>query len=342
MPLPPTVDVPSFDMMERRDFLTGACLLSIGLIGASGCTAKSPNDDEKTMLTIYSPAPPNNPMHTLNLLLAEAASEGTALAPMEIPPMALPQSINTVSGKPPEERSRYWPIVTTVDFAPARLGAGPDWHGYPRPCPDLKFVSRLYDVGFGIALWGEAVTGPDQLRGKRIAVPPRPSAVRLMTEVLLRDGWGIADEVTLIDMIPPQIAAARAAGDIDGTSWNLAVPGEGGHRPMLPADPNAPLHYAPVEAAALARINAANPFTLSLSQLVEGAPPLLSFAQALAVWDESDGTQIGEMLEFIEANGSNLPGFPKSVAEMASWPGLTSDAIHPIARAFFKARGIEM
>ncbi|MCB2013479.1 MAG: hypothetical protein R3E11_00965 [Sphingobium sp.] len=297
--------------------------------------------DKAGKLTIYSPAPPANPMHKLNLLLADVADERSPLPVLDIPPLALPQSITGIASNASHDRAAFWPIVTTVDFALARAGAGPDWHGYPRPCPDLKFVSRLYDVGFGIALWNGPVRGPDDLRGKRIAAPPRPSAVRLMTEVLLRDGWNILDEVTLVDMVPPAIAAAKAAGEIDGTSWNLVVPNATGYAAILPADLVAPEQFVPVDEAALARINGANQFTLAHTDLLDGAPPLLSFAQALAAWDEADPAQLTEMLTYIEAKGGALPGYPGSVEDMAIWPGLKSEAVHPVARSFFAAHGID-
>lgn len=302
----------------------------------------SVGENRKGKLTIYSPAPPTNPMHKLNLALAGAAVGHPSLDALNIPPLALPQSITNVASEPPTERAAYWPIVTTVDFALARAGAGPDWHGYPRPCPDLKFVSRLYDVGFGISLWDGPADDYRSLRGKRIAVPPRPSAVRLMTEVLLRDGWDILDDVTLVDMVPPAIADAKAAGEVDGTSWNLVVPCASGYRTMLPDDLVTSGHFVPVDEGALLRINGAHPFTLALSLLLDGVPPLLSFAQALAAWNESDPAQITAMLEFIEAKGGSLPGYPRSSKEMAAWPGLTGKEVHPVARAFFGARGIEI
>ena len=329
-------------LWTRRNLLAGFAAVPFGLANTAGSSAAEVGSGKLPGLTIYSPAPPTNPMHRLNLELAGAAAYHLSLAVLDIPPLALPQSITSIASRTPAERAAFWPIVTTVDFPLARAGSGPEWHGYPRACPDLKFIATLYDVGFGIALWDEPVDDPQDLRGKRIAAPPRPSAVRLMTEVLLRDGWNILDDVTLVDMAPPAIAAAKAAGEIDGTSWNLVVPGVEGHKAMLPADLVAPGSFIPVDGAALGRINDASPFTLAHSLLLDEAPPLLSFAQALAAWDESDAGQIGAMLEFIEAKGRALPGYPYCAREMATWPGLTAEAVHPVARAFYAARGVEI
>ena len=242
----------------------------------------------------------------------------------------------------PSLRQYHWPIVTTIDLQLARAGTGPDWHGYPRVNSDLKLVCTFTDTAVGISMWGEPVTDPEQLRGKRIAAPPRPSAVRLMTELLLRDGWGILDDVTLVDMMPPAVLPARAAGKVDGTSWNIVGPTPNGHRPSLPSKPDDPLTYVPVGQEAVDRINAANPFDLALSHALEGGPALLSLAQGLAVWDEVDPAKVGAMLEYIEANGASIPGFAANATEMAAWPGLTADMLSPVAKAFYRARGVKI
>ena len=41
--------------------------------------------------------------------------------------VALPESINQILALPPGTRAGHLPIVTTVDFALARAGGGPDW-----------------------------------------------------------------------------------------------------------------------------------------------------------------------------------------------------------------------
>ncbi len=328
--------------ISRRALLGKAWILPTGLM-LPACATDQAGADAKTAATvIYSPAPATTPIHALNVRLAEAAIESSAFSSLDVQAVALPESINDFSGLPPLERRHHWPIVTTIDFDMARAGAGPDWHGYPRVNTDLKFVSSLTDVGFGISMWGVAVTDPEQLRGKRIATPPRPSAVRLMTEVLLRDGWGILDDVELVDMLPPQILAARAAGKIDGTSWNLVGPSVNGHRATVPQSPADPWRFVAVDDAALAKINASHSFHLVQTKLLEDAPALLSLAQGLAVWDETQPAQIGAMLEFIEAKGMTIPGFASTAQQMAAWPGLSAEAVHPVARAFYKSRGIKI
>ena len=335
----PVVEQGRTGAATRRCFLSSlAGLPAAGLSGAGEAHGTMTN----TPLTIYSPAPPTNPMHVLNQQLVRAAADFPGLSSIKLLAMALPESVNSIAGMPATARPTHLPIVTTVDFRLAREGAGPAWHNYWRANGDLKFVATLYAVGFGVQAANVDITEPGHLRGKRIGVPPRPSAVRLMTEALLRDGWGVLDDVTLVDLSPPQIAAALESGAIDATSWNLLTPSPAGFQPMLPdLWRSARGRYLAVSDDALDRINAANPFRLATSKAFPGELPLLSFAQALAAWDDTDTSQINALLACMEARGGQYAGLPDDVAAMAQWPDLRSTEVHPVALEFYTARGFK-
>lgn len=229
-----------------------------------------------------------------------------------------------------------------MDFTPARDGNGPAWHRYTRPQPDLTFVSTLYDVGFAIQMFSRSgsVLGPDDVRGKRLGVPARASSVRVMTETLLRDGWGIPNDVTLVDMAPPQVAAARAAGEIDGTSWNRVLPQDGGFGTLLPADSaEEPVTFVPVDQETMDRVNAANDFETGLTSLIPGNPTIVSFAQCLAAWDTTDPRLVTDVLDAIHGEGKSTKGCPRDAAGMAAWPPLKRAEVHQAAAAFYDRNG---
>jgi TRAP-type uncharacterized transport system substrate-binding protein len=284
--------------------------------------------------TVYSPAPPSTPLHRLNLDLRDAAN-GVSL---NVVALALPDSINTISDRP--DRALHLPIVTTADFKTARAGLGPAWHSYPRPCTDLRFVAKLYDVGLGLQTIDPRITAPQHLRGKRVGAPARPSAVRWLTEALLADGWGIADTVVVVDLPAGQAIGALKNGEIDATSWNLVMPNDIGFASMLPSPPGA--RFLEVDDAAIERMTAVNGFALAPISLLRGVPPLLSFAQAVAAWDSTDATLVTALLDSVERNGARFGGLPDTVSAMADWPGLTDDELHPAARAFYRARGVRI
>jgi hypothetical protein len=226
----------------------------------------------------------------------------------------------------------HLPIVTSVDFPLARAGAGPDWHAYTRSNSDLQFVARLYDVGVGVQTLDSNITAPEHLRGKRIGAPARPSAVRLLTEALLRDGWGVLGDVQLIDIAAGDVVDALERQEIDATTWNLLAPFNGPASLMLPTPPQA--RFIDIDAGALARLNAANAFALEHTPAPDGAR-LLSFAQAIAAWNSTPADVVRALLDDLERSGTNA-------IAMAEWPTLRRAEIHTAALSFFAERGIEI
>lgn len=281
-----------------------------------------------TEVVIHSPAPPTHPMHALNTAL-EAAVRGTVGLPVRTVSEALPESVNRIAAMAADARPWNLPIVTTVDFQLARSGGGPDWHRYDRALADLRFVSTLYDVGFGVFTADPAVRAPEDLRGRRIAVPPRPSSVRLLTELLLGPGWGVLDQVTLVDMPPHAALEALAAGTVDATTWNLILPGASGRRPLSSAS----ARFIPVDDATLARIGqgggSLGRVTLGVSSSDDG--PVISFAQGIAAWADTPAGIVQGLISGIRGAVGGAPGLPATVAAMSAWPGLTAEMRHPAA-----------
>lgn len=319
--LPPRAAKRAAASFSRRAALAGSFAICAGNALAH----------ESEQITLYSPAPPATILHALNVAVRDCLVRHGVGA--EVTALALPDSVNQVADRPMAERALHLPIVTTVDLPLARAGAGPAWHAYPRASADLKFIAKLYDVGFGVQVIDPRLSAPNDLRGRRIGAPARPSAVRLLTETLLRDGWNIFEHVTLVDLAPSQAAAALANGEVDAITWNLVTPTAEGPRPMLPAPHDA--RFLAVTPESLARINAANTFQFDFVQSLAGQPPLLSFAQALAAWDETPAALITDILHALAADG-------RTAADMARWPALTAAGAHPAARAFYAAHNIPL
>ncbi len=313
----------------RRHVLAGLALAPL----ASGSAAFA-GAQASAALTIYSPAPPTHPMHALNLNIRDAAAAAAGLGAIDVVPLALPASIEAIQSQGGEQ-SIHLPIVPAIDFGLIRAGAGPDWHRYPRGRPDLKFVSSLYEVGFGVYALRDDIRTPNDLRGKRIGVPPRPSSVRLLSEILIGQGWMLSD-VVLVDIAPDQAAGALARGDIDATTWNLVLPGTNGFAPSLATAGNG--HFLDIDMAAIERINGANPFSVGSADL-PGGLNLLSFAQALTAWDETDAAVLTALLEAMAVRGGAFTGLQDTRLAMSRWPGLTQGQTHVVAASFYADGG---
>lgn len=343
----------------RRDTWPGlkALLATLPLLLAGACSgpdtktsapAAAP-EETPVDLVLYSPAPPQIMLHRHNAELGEILSACSVFSRVETPPVALPDSINQINALDPAERPYHLPIVTTLDYSAAREMTAPDWHAYTRANRDLLFVTSLYEVSFGVLAFSEDIRTPDDLIGKRIAVPPRPSAVRWFSEALLGDGWGILGQVELVDMVPPDLPAALAEGRIDATTWNIMSETPDGFLPMIPALLDAPnAHWLSVAPDTLDAVNAANPFTTEAVIVLPGSilraetqpadtVTLLSFRQALTAWQDTPDEVVTDILTCLStAKPSYGPGGAFKPAAL-HWPGLTDEMMHPAARVFYKA-----
>ena len=322
--------------------------LARGVVIGAGLSAVAWADEGVTMaspaLTLYSPAPPSIMLHDHNVALGEAL-HGCGI-PNTVVPQALPQSITQFADAADDEKKYHLPIVTTIDFLPAIHDGGPAWHSYGRPYQDLKFVSSLYDVAFGVLAFVDAIRSPEDLKGKRIAAPPRPSAVRVYTEALFRDGWGILEDVELIDLKPNEITAAINGGAIDATSWNLISLVADGPRPMVPSLLEIEgARWIPVSSAALRRLNDANAFQVSkstYSPTVGDDVELLSFRQALAVWAATPDETVSAILACLKNKGTVTAALPRTPEAMVAWPGLKAEHMHKAALDFFANHGLKL
>lgn len=276
-------------------------------------------------LTIYSPAPPATRLHALNVAFgALIAARGVA---NQVVAMALPDSINAIAHLRPEDRAYHLPIVTPVDFAPARDRTGPPWHAYERASSDLKLLAGLYDVAFGVMALRSGISKPDELQGCRVAAPPRPSSVRLLSEALLFDAFDLKGQVEIVDARPTDLRAMLDAGEIDATTWNITTLESAAPVPAVPwlsTDPD--VHWLAVSAADARRLSASHPFVVESCWLNDVS--LLSFRQGLAVWDETPHDICAAILDALACDTSGL--FWRGVRDWAHWPGGRSDMLHPI------------
>lgn len=319
---------------KRSGALTMAKVVagSAAIVSCSNQTAAA----EPIDLVLYSPAPPNIMLDTHNRSLAAQLESCEAFGTVETKPIALPDAIDEIRRVDAAVRAYHLPIMTVLDFQTAVDGTAPDWHAYSPPVSDLKFVTALYDVAFGILVFDGNVQSPEDLRGKRIGVPARASSVRWFTEVLLRDGWGILEEVTLVDIAPPDLAGAIARGEIDATSWSIMSETPAGFLPLMP-----PLlsvegaHWISVDAATLDAINAASPFQtdrVEVNQIVgsgEAGANLLSFKQGLAAWSDTPSEVVESITACLEGVDMGFGDGLHTSASSFDWPGLRQSDIHP-------------
>ncbi len=89
----------------------------------------------------------------------------------------------------------------------------------------IVYLGHRYGSAVVVQKDGPVKTFPD-LRGKTIAIPSRFSDERLIVHKALRDNGMEPDAVKLVEMAPPDVAGALAAGAIDGFSMGEPYPSQ--------------------------------------------------------------------------------------------------------------------
>lgn len=325
-------------------FLATSITLSACAVTGEGGMQTKINNSTPIDLTVYSPAPAKIMMHEHNVAAANLLEGCASFGRVDAPAVALPKSINDINMLQAGEKPFHLPIMTTLDFKTAIDDTAPDWHGYSRKNPDLKFVGSLYEVAYGIMVFDDSIAAPDDLRGSRIAVPARPSAVRWFSEALLSEGWGISDDVTLVPLIPPQVPEALANNEIDAVAWNIMSETPEGFRPLLPmlfANENA--RWLNVDEVTLNKINAASSFTTAIVDIAAGEilagentnktpVKLLSFKQGLAAWSSTPDRVVKDIVTCLAAGKRSFGAAGSYVDQQFDWPGLEAQDIHPGAK----------
>ena len=310
-------------------------------------------------LELYSPAPGHSEIHRYNVAVADLITGSDAAMTASATPLALPDSINRLCKAAPEFKALQLILVNHFDFLCAVEQKGPDWHFYDRANTDLKFVANLFGGGIGLLTADLSINSPRELVGKRIAVLPRPSAVRAIVEILLRDGWGILDRVELLDGGPTSDSESFASGNSDvrvvttietKKGFKLVAP--------LPEGTNPSMNWIDIDQSAINRMTAASGVTFDRhvhpplkdcviqpsDQCARPEAGLVRFDKGLSAWEDTAPDVIGELLGLLVAEGNRWKKSTGSITfdveRLGNWAPLDESYIHQGARQFYSENGL--
>ncbi len=310
-------------------------------------------------LEFFSPAPIGSlhfnidtaPVQLLNRFHKRITASGRAIP--------APDHLHMIDQLPEKLKKYSLPIVPNTDFMPAILGKGPEWHKYQHEFTDLKFVATIGLSAFALATYNPEIKTPQQLAGKKIGIRPRPSSLRVLKEAILRDAWGIYDEVILKDCFRPQAKDGLFNNDFDATFWfenRQIVDGFECLEPL--ALERKDTDWISISLKDVDRINSNNPWKLQRVLVPQGSlrakgqkldPPMdtgmAGLSMALCAWDSTEDEVVYELVHFMDQHSHLWPDFtngcPLSLSRMSSFPGITEDVVHPGALAFYNQMGIK-
>jgi len=241
--------------------------------------------------------------------------------------------------KLPNELKRYsLPVVPNTDFLPAILGKGPEWHCYQRKFTDLKFVATIGISAFALATYDPGIKIPQHLIGKTLGIRPRPSSLRVLKDAILRDAWGIDDNVIYKDCFRPHARKGLLEGDFDATFWFEIRQVVDGFEYLEPSGIEINnTQWVGISMEDVDKMNKKNPWKLHHVLVPRGSlrtngpkldPPMdmgmAGLSMALCAWESTENEVIYELLKFMDD------------------PGLTEDSVHSGALEYYTDCGMKI
>lgn len=257
----------------------------------------------------------------------------------------------------PLERKKYvfMPTTTSTSQVEAWMGVPP----YKRKFTDLKLVATFGGNGFAFATFDPNLKTSQDLVGKRLAINLKTMAPWPLAEALLRDGWGILDQVKISHHKPPDFKDILVTGVADA-AWlapaGFREGGKFGSPPYVMEVMGArKTYWVNVSQEDVDRINENNPWSLFRVVVPQGGfggdnPPeesgFVGWDNYMVAWDVADDEVVYDLVKFLAENreewATRTHGTPGGPEGIGTFRGMTEDKIHPGALRYYKEMGVKV
>ncbi|MFC1968734.1 TAXI family TRAP transporter solute-binding subunit [Chloroflexota bacterium] len=344
-----------------KAWLTRVAVVMLAVVFvASGCAPKpaAPAEHEKVNLEIYSTSAAGTPPYEYATILAAMLNElhpwlrGT---PLET--MGSVDAIHTTDALPLDRKKHvFLPITFTVSQMQAWLGVPP----YKRQFTDLKLLAVFGQNGLAFATCDPNIKTPHDLVGKRLGFGPKVSAPYPLAEAILRDAWGILNQVKISEHKPPDLKDIMFSGVADAI-YALPETRTGGKWKWEPAFYVRQIigarktYWVGLSPEDVKRINEKNPWDVAHLVMPKGVlgednPPtdvgLASPQNYFIAWDVADDEVVYELIRFLDENAAEWEkrtrGVPGGARAMGAFRGMTEDKVHPAALRYYKEKVIQI
>ncbi len=231
---------------------------------------------------------------------------------------------------------------------------------FTREYADLKLVAvNPMDI-FTFVAYNPNIKTPEDLVGKKVGVFGKTASPTPAAEALLRDAWGVYDQVKISYHNPMQMKDVLITGIVDAifaiSLTPLAEEGKYIAAPftstLLAARETHWLNVTPEDVQRIRERNVFKPVHVLVSKDSAGAgyPPedigLLGTTTGWLCWDSCTEEVVYELVKFIAENDEErsrrMHGQRTGAEYLAAWPELTEDRLHPGALRYYKEHNIKI
>jgi len=215
----------------------------------------------------------------------------------------------------------------------------------------------------------ELARDPRKLAGKTVGLVYAMEADHwgspmVLSLSMLRDAWGIYDEVKKVQVGMVDLSSAFETGKADAvfcgvvSNYNgkFAIP-----EPLSALLKQKQYYWVPLSQTDVEKINATNDYRIRLISVPGGSltmagpqikavnPPedvtMADFCVALTVWRDTEDEVVYELLKFIVDNAAKFAEanvhISPDLETLPRYPGMTRDLVHPGALRYYQEQGIE-
>lgn len=320
-------------------------------------------------IEFYSPSPPGSSGELMAKFFCNLLNESHPWLRASYKCIPVPDSVNLIDEFEPEKKKHTLLFCPSTDFILARKGSGPPKHKYYREHPDLMFAGTIGRTGRTfITPFPEIAEDPQKLDGRTVGLinsmdGDHWGSPMILSLSILRDAWGIYDEVKMIQVGIPDLndafengkVAAAFLGVVDICSGKLNI-GEA----LSAFLKRKPCYWIPLFQTDVAKINAANDFKIGLMSIPKSSLvtpgmeiktvnrhedfTLADFCVALAAWEDTEEEVVYELLKFIVDKAAEFAeakiNISTDLETLPRFPGLTKDQIHHGALRYFQEKGV--
>ncbi|MFC1967942.1 TAXI family TRAP transporter solute-binding subunit [Chloroflexota bacterium] len=344
--------------MKQWLIIMAVVLLAVALLTGS-CTPKpaAPTKHEIVNLEIQSSSAVGTPPYVKAMAITGMLNElHPWLRASALESLGSADAVHATDALRPERKKYVFiPNTTTVSQVEALMGLPP----YKREFTDLKLLATVGSDSFSFVTYDPNIKSYKDLIGKRVGTLPKTMAPWPICEALLRDAWGILDQVKLSHHKPPDYKDIMTAGVVDAvyaTAGSLLVGDKFGYPPYIMQVIAARKSYwVDVSPEDIDRVREKNPWPIAQRVIAKGAlgedkPPqdtgCAVFYSFMVAWDVADDEVTYELVKFLDENAEEWSrrtgGVPGGAEFMASFPGMTEDEVHPAALRYYKEKGVKI